>query len=372
MMQSMPYAGRTELVSPQKHHILAQDTPPATPDGLKPYRSSGRAALGVPTPHYHTFGTFDVPQDRRYGAVYKRDDSTAERFAAMKVQEFAQHTRPYASDLREPLGKSGQSVTVLPEFVNNKDFRYGTKTVHNEGAAQAMYPGVAPVTSPAKEPMAQQQRNYTWSAGNVDLATHRFGKIVPRDPVGGDKPTSIIAMQSAVHLDGTNVPVGSPRGGRAPPQLSPTRLVTKDNGGSVKALLVSPSRDRSDDRIGKPECFSQQLRKLREADVPKNADTHTFGLASVRTDRVAPKYEHVANTINYGNEPSAGQLLYPSPSKSAGGAFLANVEEAEALARRCDLGLSPVQVERAFAAASRKENFVSAAAFHRALCDMGL
>ncbi|MEW5318517.1 MAG: hypothetical protein WDW38_009733 [Sanguina aurantia] len=46
--------------------------------------------------------------------------------------------------------------------------------------------------------------------------------------------------------------------------------------------------------------------------------TQVFGVPSVRTDVALPKTRSVANTVNYGNEPDAMQLLAPSRSAERG------------------------------------------------------
>merc|ERR1711918_275053 len=104
------------------------------------------------------------------------------------------------------------------------------------------------------------------------------------------------------------------------------------------------------------------------------ADTErAFGVPNVRTDLPMPRIRSVADNQNYGDEPDAKELLYPSKHAWKGveqDDFLAprSVEEIASVIQSAGFDLNESQVHQVFAAAAagHPEGLVSIESFRYA------
>lgn len=122
----------------------------------------------------------------------------------------------YASNVREPLGKSYVRGHQLPGVVESDGFKFGVPTVGSESAKDVLYPkgrekeerpdvsAMYNKTHGAFGPGEQKQRNYEWP---VDTTAHRFGYGEAKIPggasnslhperIGGSFPKTVIVQKT--------------------------------------------------------------------------------------------------------------------------------------------------------------------------------
>lgn len=78
--------------------------------------------------------------------------------------------------------------------------------------------------------------------------------------------------------------------------------------GEYRADQLAPDRD-----------LGVSVRKLAKYEgIPPEQRERTFGLPSIRTDRLAPSLKSIANDMNYGDESNGKGLIFPSPFANEG------------------------------------------------------
>eukprot|EP00672_Neobodo_designis_P028723 CAMPEP_0174827686 /NCGR_PEP_ID=MMETSP1114-20130205/875_1 /TAXON_ID=312471 /ORGANISM="Neobodo designis, Strain CCAP 1951/1" /LENGTH=471 /DNA_ID=CAMNT_0016061361 /DNA_START=41 /DNA_END=1454 /DNA_ORIENTATION=- len=378
VLPEMPAAGKAGVTAANSSSLAETMTgykAPPTPDRLRPFRQSGRGPVGAGSSHYAKGDAFHVP-DSRFGRKNRYDESTATRFQEMKEPVFQPKTREYASEVKEPLGKSMTYGFKIPEHMQGAEFKYGKPTNTSEPVKTVMYPPEGPgAVAPKNEPMAQTQRGYDWAKVQIDPTEFRFGAVAKRGKEEPFNPTQLVPLATTQQRYQNGGEVGRPRkAGYAPPtDPNHTFGMTTGKGESMAQALMQTGETPAD--LGKSTIKSATLRKLRDADRASKPgdDSRCFGMPSVRSDKPPPAAPKITGNTNFGDEPSANQLLFPTPDTTAGASkALACVDDAEVLANRCKFGLTRSEVERAYGHAARQAVPVTVASFKRAVDDLDL
>ena len=377
-------AGKVVGVGGEVKHVFSAPEPPATPDALKPFRKNGTQEIGVGASHYAKAGgsVQQISPEKTFGSRNRRDDSTAQRFSAMKVPNFAPSHRPYQSDLMEPLGKSAVSSTVLPPKAKDPAHSFGKKTLASEALKGLMYPTDNPTTalgSPKKEPAFQVQRSYV---GTYD-PNLRFGATNKPDAPLTLSPTKMVQLQDTAKRTMEKPPVGSPRitgvAPRADPQHTFGKPLKRVDGTMRDTLMQSHNTARADgqpepgDDLGQPYYSSPRLRSVRGKSTQRATQDagRAFGVPSVRTDLPSPKYDKITNATNFGTELGAGECLFPSVSGAVQSTAsfdvpLADIAAAHALCDRLKFDATDAEIAAAYRRAQAKGP-VTMVGFKRAL-----
>lgn len=379
-LPAMPAAGKagtTAANSSSLTETLTGYKAPPTPDRLRPFRQSGVGPVGQGSSHYAKGTAFHVP-DQRFGRANRYDESTASRFREMREPVFQPKTREYASELREPLGKSMTYGYKMPEHMKAAEFKFGKSSNNSEPVKTVMYPPEGPgSTSANKEAMYQTQRGYDWAKVQIDPTEFRFGAVVKKQRDESYNPTTLVPLSTMEQRQQSAGDIGRPRisGYAPPPQPGQTFGITQaPKPGETMAEVLTQHGDLPTD-LGSTTTKSATLRKLKAQDRERGAldDTRSFGMPSVRTDKAPPAQPKITGATNFGDEPTANQLLFPAPDTTgASGRVLADADEAEVLANRCKFGLSRAEVEKAFNYAARQSASVTVAAFKKAVDDLDL
>lgn len=326
---------------------------PSTPEEQKKYRQSTVHEPGKIVKH---FGTADDPIPE--GPFGNKTQSLPGENVAANIKSFPEtevarwklerSEDVYASSKTEPLGHSMVRGHKIPGHLGNerpfgmivgakeKDLEGQVRNImfptdqqpEDEEHAHTMYVKSHAAFGPGE----QRSRNYQWDATGFDPVTHRFGAVDKDDYQQGVKK----ALQPA--LDQT---------AQQPPKLA--NKVHEDFKAANTDLLGRPRKLGAGERAHLSEDHTFGMPSMRhgpepgvdrllqgaysEAEQQPDADLgkslregwrnttpegRVFGIPSVRTDVALPKARSVANTINYGNEPDAFQLLRPPRSVERG------------------------------------------------------
>jgi hypothetical protein len=379
VLPSMPAAGKTGSAAANTstmQETLGGYRAPPTPDHLKPYRRSGTGPIGAHSSHYGKGNVFRVAEESRFGRPNKYEESTASRFAEMREPVFQPKTRAYASEVKEPLGKSMAYGYKLPTEMQAPEFRFGKGSADSEPVKTVMYPPEGPGAVPtAKEPMFQTQRGYDWAKVQIDPTEFRFGAVAKKVEAEAYSPTVLVPQSTVDQRKQAAGDIGIARtsGFAPPPQPNQTFGRTNTKPQETMKTVMMQTGDLPAD-LGTTTVRSATLRRMRDEDRARGADTdRCFGMPSIRSDKPPPALPKIASNTNYGNEPNANQLLFPAPDTTgASGKVLRSVDEAEALVNRCRFGLTRQDVARAFQHAERENPTVTAASFKRAIDDLDL
>ena len=171
----IPYAGSYQGLKSKDNNIgmnLKPDLyfPPktTTPDNIKKYRDSLRQRVGVKQLHP---GIYDDPKDYeslRHGITTKSSDHVPDVIKGLNLNgnnsfmnELSESR--YASNKREPLGKSIVRNYKFPEVVKSADFKFGIPTTGILNAKNLIYYG-------AKEEPEEVKNLYYKSHGIKDTS----------------------------------------------------------------------------------------------------------------------------------------------------------------------------------------------------------
>ena len=233
-------------------------------------------------------------------------------------------------------------------------------------------------THAAYHPGEQRRRNYDWSATGVNPITHSFGAVDKDNYQEGVRK----ALQPA--LDQT-----------APQPSKVSNKIYEDFKASSTDYLGKPKNLGAGDRPLPPD-HAYGLPSLRhgpepgvdqllagsltpeeqgpDADLGKSIregwrniapEGRAFGLPSIRTDIPLPRFKSCANTVNFGNEPDAQQLLRPPRSVERGvneGHYmeLRPRTEVQEIMAEAGIDLDSADFDRVFAMASEADGEVDA------------
>jgi len=318
---------------------------PSTPDHVKPFRGPYQQDPGRTFKH---FGTARDPEPQGpFGRDTRPDPAEGVQNVMKQGPEgelerwkYEQAERVYASRRREPLGERFTRGHVLPEGLGTEtpfgvpanalalqamgQVRQAMEGMGGEETdeARALYRRTHAHFAPGE----QRKRGYDW--GDRDPRAEVFGRPTP---VHDEAEIARILS----HADGAGVTV-------VPATLADFRAARADELGRVRtcgfgdravsAEAAGIPSSRFDDAgveallkgIGgtgdvRPDADLGRSLRPGYRNVPRDGDDgRSFGVPSVRTDLPAPRSVSVANATNFGNEPDAASLVFPSAGAERG------------------------------------------------------
>jgi len=360
-MAKPPEAGtRPNYGNETTEECLKDEERPLTPDRYKKWRKSTYSVPG--TRIIHPGGVKDwegVEHPPWFGLNTKKAGMTDEHVNDVITQagaesEYAQTKltqaeRHYHSTRMEPLGRCFSHGHQLPEECLKRDARnvplhdFGlpTKTAVGQDAKNLIYmPSAKPVQGERAQyikshgsygPGEQRSRDYDW--GGRDLKTHRFGEGVG----------SYVALNGlALGATGAMEPLDEPpvvasrmRNFKSlQDKLGKSRFLGHTNAfqfgrdhcygkKSVRGEGQWDARDCIAGDYAPEDCMPEPELGITLTPGYRNVLTEksrhrSFGVPSVRTD--IPKYavRSVADSQNYGDDPTGKELLYPSTLSQMG------------------------------------------------------
>jgi hypothetical protein len=322
-----------------------------TPDNIKKYRDSLRQRVGVKQIHP---GLYDDPRDYeslRHGITSKSSDHVPDVIKGLNLdgnKEFMNDLSEsrYASNKREPLGKSIVRNYQFPEVVKSNDFKFGVPTSGFLSAKNLIYYGAKDEPEEVKnlyykshgttDPGKQNTRYYKW---NFDPKTHLFG-YSQKSEIDGAKnslrtdnllnpyPQTILMNKRSEDFRAFNNPLlgkgkfyGSlspkfydenhtfGKGSKLGDQWNAGRLIHGDE------TTANSENLKPDEDLGRDWHYGSKLKSLRPTQKDLN---RIYGVPSIRKDLPKRIVKSVTDIKNYGDEPDAYDLLYPHPEAVRG------------------------------------------------------
>jgi hypothetical protein len=260
----------------------------------------------------------------------------------------AQKEEIYFSNRREPLGKGYSRGHVLPEKVTDGDFRFGVKSEASEDARLLVYPeefanSIRTAQEAAHplyvashgnyEPGEQRRRGYEWEKTTIqDPAAFRFGKTEKEEYINGvGKALNPAIDETLPHNPGVaSKKVEDFKDTHTDELGKPRNLGLGARGLGIDHAFGMPARGANKGEWDAARCIHGAMSEkeqapdfdlgrsvkpgLRNISGPHIAGdpNRRFGCPSIRKDISAPRIKSVADIQNYGDEPDAKMLLYPS------------------------------------------------------------
>eukprot|EP00658_Telonema_sp_P-2_P004566 TRINITY_DN11697_c0_g1_i1.p1 TRINITY_DN11697_c0_g1~~TRINITY_DN11697_c0_g1_i1.p1 ORF type:complete len:430 (+),score=70.87 TRINITY_DN11697_c0_g1_i1:232-1521(+) len=235
----------------------------------------------------------------------------------------------FHSSIREPMGKSYNHGLYVPQYAKEPDYRFGCFSDTNSwGTKELVCPPPNPEEgNPEHKRMytlshvaEQRKRNYQW---DYDPTTFVFGKKGDRSVGGVEnalKGDAAKEVRSATVIQKT---------------VTDFKAFNQDHLGKVKhtgaGLHGMPAEHsfgvttvKAASEWGTKECIEGNRtldEQMPDPDLGRSlqpgwrnlaTSNRAFGVPNVRTDRALPRIRSVADHQNYGDEPDAKDLLYPS------------------------------------------------------------
>ena len=322
-----------------------------TPDNIKKYRDSLRQSVGVKQIHP---GLYDDPRDYenlRHGITSKSSDHVPDLIKGLNLdgnKEFMNELSEsrYASNKREPLGKSIVRNYKFPEVVKSTDFKFGIPTSGFLSANKLIYYGAKEEPEDVKnlyyrshgttDPGKPNTRYYKW---NFDPQNHVFG-YSQKSEIDGAKnslrtdnllnpyPQTILMNKRSEDFRAFNNPLlgkgkfyGSlspkfydenhtfGKGSKLGDQWNAGRLIHGDE------TTANSENLKPDEDLGRDWHYGSKLKSLRPTQKDLN---RIYGVPSIRKDLPKRIVKSVTDIKNYGDEPDAYDLLYPHPEAVRG------------------------------------------------------
>jgi len=324
--------------------IKFEERPP-TPDRIKPYRGPNQQEPGRTFKH---FGTARDPEpDGVFGVATRPDPEEGVQHALNQgpqdeLGRFRQEQaeRVYASNKREPLGKAFQRGHVLPDGLGTQ-VPFGVpvraRELEAEGQVKATMRGSGQEEDPEArelykrthgdyEPGEQRTRGYDW--GGRDPRGMVFGR--PPAPHDGAEVARVLAHAGAgglavvpatladfkaTHDDTLGAPRSLGYGDRAATAAPAGLASTRFDELGVEALLKNQAAPED---LAPDADLGRSLRPGWRNVTQPGDEGRRFGVPSVRTDVPAPRTHSLANATNFGNEPDAASLVFPSVGADRG------------------------------------------------------
>eukprot|EP00591_Stephanopyxis_turris_P006111 CAMPEP_0195522504 /NCGR_PEP_ID=MMETSP0794_2-20130614/20739_1 /TAXON_ID=515487 /ORGANISM="Stephanopyxis turris, Strain CCMP 815" /LENGTH=447 /DNA_ID=CAMNT_0040652275 /DNA_START=52 /DNA_END=1395 /DNA_ORIENTATION=+ len=323
---------------------MAADDRPATPPELRKFRKSaflpGERVIHrgqVDDLHRQMAERDQLPASQQaFGSAAKESSHVQDVFAHGPQTEVAEIKSQFAETkfrhTNVPIGKPRPSTQTLPAHLkNNSDYSFGVKCNVSQPAKELLFPQdngddlhpeVYIKSHGSYEPGAQTKRNYDWSSTGVNPNDYVFGK---NESVDGDSAAACISQ----------------------PTRATIRVVSK----AQKDYMTAKVR-----YIGKPTSYGNHKDKDRTFGLPSDpkakpgnwnagdcirgdygmdddpklgkatrkgarnltTETRAFGCPTIRDDVAPPKNRSVSDSQNYGNDPQAHELLFPSQFSAIG------------------------------------------------------
>ena len=354
----IPYAGSYQGLKSKDNNIGMNLQPDlyfspktTTPDKIKKYRDSLRQRVGVKQLHP---GIYDDPKDYeslRHGITTKSSDHVPDVIKGLNLNgnnsfmnELSESR--YASNKREPLGKSIVRNYKFPEVVKSADFKFGIPTTGILNAKNLIYYGAKEEPEEVKnlyykshgttDPGKPNMRYYKW---NFDPNKHTFG-FAPKLEIDGAKnslktdtlinpyPQTLLTNKRVENFRAFNNPLlgkGKFHGSLNPKFYDENHVFGKGsklgeqwNAGRCihgDETTVNTESVKPDDDLGRDWHYASKLKSLRPT---QNNLTRAYGVPTIRRDLPKRIVKSVTDIKNYGDEPDAYDLLYPHPEAIRG------------------------------------------------------
>lgn len=348
----------TDVSNEGAQFCLSMGERPSTPPEIKKYRQSTIHEPGKIVKHY---GLADDPvKQGPFGYVAQQiGEGTQESvnqvmksypMSDLMIWEREQREQVYESARRDPLGKSMVRGHKIPESVDTFGSKIDAKFKDKNPEAKSL---IYPVGTELDEnvplpdgsdadklhdlyvrthgnyaPGEQRRRGYNWDAAGFTPDAHVFGitektpyyngvakaltqnteqetKLIPR-AVSDFKLANTQSLGQSKNLGQRNrVGIGASHVFGVP-----SRRVEE---WGVQQLICGdyPDQDQKPD----PDLGKSLKSGFRNE---SSSTERVYGAPSIRTDLNAPKVKSVADNQNYGNEPDAFSLIYPSDALNGG------------------------------------------------------
>mmetsp|Transcript_6907 Transcript_6907/g.10703 ORF Transcript_6907/g.10703 Transcript_6907/m.10703 type:complete len:454 (-) Transcript_6907:128-1489(-) len=337
-----------------------QNERPITPDEIKKYRKSTVHEPGKIVVHYGR--SDDHVPDQVFGVKAVYGDTAAGLMANYPTSELMQWRLDrqediYASTTREPLGKSFSRGHVLPGDLTSGEQPFGvqgeveptssqvkdlvfpidTATMQGDpegGAAHSMYIKTHGDYAPGQ----QRRRGYDWGGSGIDPAAATFGGVDrapyydgvakalnPLRDVGNKASASIIDKRVEDFKSTANDELGRVKNlghGEKPHEQHiygvPSRRFEEWSAGRLIKGDYPAAEQAPDPDLGK--SLHQGYRNISGAGGGGSDPERAYGVPCIRTDLPArnANSRSVADNVNYGNEPGAVSLIFPSGGAERG------------------------------------------------------
>mmetsp|Transcript_33680 Transcript_33680/g.38289 ORF Transcript_33680/g.38289 Transcript_33680/m.38289 type:complete len:425 (-) Transcript_33680:161-1435(-) len=403
-------AGKVDLTSDEgTDKCVQQDIfyqAPGTPDKIKKYRKSYNAEPGARVVHYGLAEDVKrVNPNQMYGKKTYGSDHVNQVIRPNNETGLADYFNErkeskYASNQREPLGKSMSRKYEFPGQVTSSNFAFGVANVESESAKEVLFPQGGALrededkkkmyvkTHGAWEAGEQKDRGYEWG---LDKTQHRFGKsdrvveggaaaALQHEAGGSYYPKTRIVKKTVE--DFRNVSTEA---------LGKSRHLGQDGAGGDKVFGIQTAKNdawdagkcitgEANERELQPDSDLGKARKrvLVKDSVP-GAETRVFGVPSIRDDVPKKKRQSVADFNNYGDEPRSNELLFPQNYTDIGvdeGDFYTPWPRAEIKAMFENIGHSykmgkfNAMFNRATQIAECEEGYASVRSFMQAIAEL--
>ena len=313
-----------------------------TPEHIKKYRQSVVHEPGAVVRHYGMAD--DKVMAGPFGLTTTRDPAddmkeVMQTFPTTNIMRYELENREkiYASSKREPLGKTytrGHQLDHIDTFgaridALRKNKNPESKTLIHPPAAAAGDEDEKVKAQYVKshgnyDPGEQRKRGYDWNLAKLDPNEHAFGITEERvneqvaKVLQQEDPTQTTILEKRledfrminIHELGACKKLG--HGDRDLPAGHSFGVASRRFDEWGVGDLLKEAHTEDDD--GKKD-LGRSVRKVFDGD---HDPKRVFGAPTIRTDIPAPKSKSVADNNNYGNEPGASTLLYPSSAAERG------------------------------------------------------
>jgi hypothetical protein len=332
--------------------LVDEDRPP-TPDRYKKWRKSTYSVPGTRIIHPGGVDDWRDVKHPEFFGVRKKDPGEGEHVDDVLAQpgaesEYAQTKltqaeRHYHSTRMEPLGKCFSHGHVLPEECRTREHKFGKSTITpggNDSKTLIYMPSAKPVPGERAQyikshgsygPGEQRSRDYDWKG--CDLKTHRFGEGVGSyvalnglalgatgameqldpQPIISQRMRNFKALQDKLGQSRYLGHNGAYQFGKM--HRYGKKSVRGEGEWDARQCIAgdyAPEDCEPEPELGK--TLTPGYRNI----LTEKSRGRTFGVPSVRTD--IPKYavRSVADSQNYGDDPTGKELLYPSALSQMG------------------------------------------------------
>ena len=322
-----------------------------TPENILKYRNSLRQRVGVKQLHP---GIYNDPKDYellRHGITTKSSDHVPDVIKGLNLNgnnAFINQLSEsgYASNKREPLGKSIVRNYKFPEVVKSADFKFGIPTTGFSSAKDLIFYNAGEEPDEVKklyykshgstDPGKQNTRYYKW---NFDPNNHTFG-YSEKSEIDGAKnslntdnllnpyPQTILMNKRAEDFRAANNNIlgkGKFHGSLNPKFYNENHVFGKksklgDQWNAGRCIhgdeaTIKPEILKQDDDLGRDWHYGAKLKSLRHTQTDVN---RIYGIPTIRRDLPKKITKSITDIKNYGDEPDAYDLLYPHPEAIRG------------------------------------------------------
>ena len=323
-----------------------------TPDNIKKFRDSTKQRVGVKQLHY---GIYDDPKDyenlvhviKTLESDHVPDCIKGLNLDGNKYFMNQLNESNYASNKREPLGKSIVRNYNFPEEVKNPGFRFGVPTKGFFSAKDVIYNGcllnepddvkkLYYKTHGLTDPGEQSKRGFVFPFDEND---HAFGFFQPKEFDGAKKSlrtdflynpypaTKLVPKRLEDFRTANDDMLGK---GKYHGTLNP-KFQDEDHTFGVKSKLgdawnvgrcihgdhttVTPLSVSPDVDLGRDYHYACKLKNLQPIERDPNK---VYGVPTIRSDLKPKEVKSVCDLNNYGDEPDVYELLYPHPENVRG------------------------------------------------------